>query len=77
MGADYAVEVIMVDTYDYDRNPDLYRDRARRMRELAADAIDPWTNLQLIALASEFELLAGHGVPRLSPITRAPYIRKL
>jgi hypothetical protein len=67
----------MVDTYDYDRNPDLYRDRARRMRELAADAIDPWTNLQLIALASEFELLAGHGVPRLSPITRAPYIRKL
>ena len=75
--ADWAFEVVMVDTYDYDRNPDLYRDRAQKLRELAADTVDPWTNFRLLALASEFEFLAGHSVnARSFPLVRAPFSRK-
>lgn len=49
----------MIDTYDYDRNPDLYRARAKKMRELAVDALNQQTKAELIKLAADFDRLAN------------------
>ena len=48
----------MLDTYDYDRNPELYRARARKMRELAKDTLDEFMRAELIDLAVQFDALA-------------------
>jgi hypothetical protein len=52
------VEAIMVDTFDFDRDPDLYRARARKMRELAVDALDEHVKAELLSLAEQFDFLA-------------------
>jgi hypothetical protein len=64
IGDRYIKTSLMSDIYEFDRNPNLYRERAGKLRDWAAETSDEKVRAELYRLAGEYERLAESELKR-------------